>query len=262
LQHHVHHASILAVRPSVKRLVEQLEGADLLEEPACPPEARHALRELVEAPAADPFSDPGDEVAIAFNVVKLLAPLRTLEVGLGRGGVTMAILAALGHGSSWKRSTEMHRVVASVPVGPDRPECVRRVARAGLGGRLRLAEEAPCLALPRMVEAGTRLEFCFLHGLVPFDVALVEWFYCDQMLGPGAVMVLHHVLLDSTRALAEFVQNNLPYHLVRPSPNTWVAVKTGTDQRHWSDHEPFDTSSSERGQALAMRARVASGRPL
>ncbi|MBN1605593.1 MAG: hypothetical protein JW940_03130 [Polyangiaceae bacterium] len=250
------------MRPSLKRLVEQLDGADLLEEPAFCPEIARAFKELSESPTADPFWDEGEEIAIAYNVVRLVAPLGTLEVGLGRGGVTMAILAALTQNSTWRASTEMHRAVASMPIGPARPESVHRVASAGLGGRWRVVQEAPCLALPRMVAAGARLDFCFLHGLSPFDVTLVEWFYCDQMLAPGRVIVLHHVLLDSMRALAQFVQNNLPYHLVRPSANTWVAIKTGTDQRHWSDHWFFDTSSSERGQALAMQARVASGRPL
>jgi hypothetical protein len=240
----------------------QLDGADLLARPAFSPEIGRVLQELSESPTADPFLDEGDEIAIAYNVVRLLSPLGTLEVGLGRGGVTVAILAALTHNPSWKGSTEMHRVVAAVPSGPGRPDSVHRVARAGLGGRLRLVEEAPCLALPRIMASSARLDFAFLHGLSPFDVTLVEWFYCDQMLAPGKVIVFHHVLLDSMRALAQFVQKNLPYHFVRPSANTWVAIKTSTDQRHWADHSPFDTSPSERGQALAMQARVTSGRPL
>jgi predicted O-methyltransferase YrrM len=82
--------------------------------------------------------------------------------------------------------------------------------------------------LPRLVDDGTRIQFAFIDGWHTFDHALVDFFYVDQMLEPGGVVVLDDVVLPGLQRLADFIVTNRDYTVVDR-----IEAPRGTGFRHW-----------------------------
>ncbi|MBK8742586.1 MAG: class I SAM-dependent methyltransferase [Betaproteobacteria bacterium] len=99
------------------------------------------------------------------------------------------------------------------------------IERAGFSDRYTFHEAASQSVLPRLADAGTRIQFGFIDGWHTFDHTLVDFFYLDQMLDVGGVLVLDDVGYPSLQRLAHFVITNRAYSFLdsaeRPVATGW-----------------------------------------
>jgi hypothetical protein len=68
--------------------------------------------------------------------------------------------------------------------------------------------------LPELAEKGYRVQFAFIDGAHSFDLALIDFFYLDQMMENGGVIVFDDVSWQSVNAVVRFVLANRDYELV------------------------------------------------
>jgi predicted O-methyltransferase YrrM len=92
------------------------------------------------------------------------------------------------------------------------------LARAGLASLVRLIEESSQLALPRLVSEGERVQFAFIDGWHTFDHTLVDFFYVDQLLEPGGIVIFDDVGYPAIHAVVRFVMANRDYELMDALP--------------------------------------------
>lgn len=100
------------------------------------------------------------------------------------------------------------------------------IARAGLAHRHELIEQPDWLALPRLLEKGTRAEFAYIDGWHTFDYALMDFWYLDKMAPAGAVVAFNDCGWAAVEKAIKFVLTHrryteidvgLPRHYPRPS---------------------------------------------
>jgi predicted O-methyltransferase YrrM len=144
------------------------------------------------------------------RAVLAAAPRTACEVGLAFGISTLHILDAMGESGSGT-------LIGMDPAQHDatwQGTGLSNVRRAGLTDRFVFHEASSQVVLPRLAESGTRIQFAFIDGWHTFDHTLVDFFYIDQMMDPGGIVVLDDVVLPGLRRLAEFIVTNRDYTLV------------------------------------------------
>jgi len=155
------------------------------------------------------------------RAVEATQPRVACEVGLAFGVSTLHIMDAMKHSGD------------GVLLGMDpsqhsetwRGGGLANVQRAGFADRYRFHEETSQACLPRLAAAGTRIQFAFLDGWHTFDHTLVDFFYVDQMLDVGGIVVLDDVGYPGLQRLAHFIVTNRAYEFFdgasRPAPSGW-----------------------------------------
>lgn len=121
-----------------------------------------------------------------FGVVTRERPLVALEVGMAFGTSALAILTAMkesGHG----------RLISIDPAQTSgwNNSGVAAVAKAGLSGLHELIEDYDYKALPKLLDAGTAVDFAYIDGWHTFDYTLLDWWYIDRMLPVGGVVAFN-----------------------------------------------------------------------
>jgi len=86
--------------------------------------------------------------------------------------------------------------------------------RAGYRGFVEFIEKPSQIALPELVSAGRRIDFAFIDGEHTFDHVLVDFFFVDQLLNVGGIVVLDDAGWPSIRSVARFVASNRSYKVV------------------------------------------------
>lgn len=133
----------------------------------------------------------------------------SLEIGLAYGTSALAII----EGKQARASVSEHRHIALDPhqssswndIG------VSNIRRAGFEDSFRFLEEYDYLALPRLVEQGTKLDFAFIDGLHTFDSTLVDAFYIDMMLRIGGILVFHDYTMPGVNRAVRWLQTHRSY---------------------------------------------------
>lgn len=86
--------------------------------------------------------------------------------------------------------------------------------RAGYRAFVELIEKPPQIALPELVAAGRKVHFAFIDGEHTFDHALVDFFFVDQLLTVGGVVVLDDTSWPAIRRVARFIASNRNYKVI------------------------------------------------
>lgn len=143
------------------------------------------------------------------RAVESACPKLGCEVGLAYGMSTLYILDAMqSYGG---------RLIGMDPAQGDgtwRGGGLHNVNRAGFSDRYDFHAEPSQIVLPRLAAEGTRLQFAFLDGWHTFDHTLVDFFYVDQMLDVGGIVVVDDVGYPSLRRLSRFIVTNRAYEIV------------------------------------------------
>ena len=165
------------------------------------------------------------------NAVQIAKPRLACEVGLAFGMSTLYILDAM-------EAAGGERLIGMDPAQHDptwRGGGLHNVHRAGFAGRFEFHEESSHVVLPRLVVAGTRIQFAFIDGWHTFDHTLVDFFYIDQMLDAGGVVVLDDVGYPSIRRLCHFIVTNRDYEAIDaellPAQGVWQRAAKSLLQR-------------------------------
>jgi predicted O-methyltransferase YrrM len=167
----------------------------------------------------------GESVSIHSNIghesgrvirhaIEVAKPRLACEVGLAFGMSTLYILDAMAiHGRG--------RLIGMDPAQHDhtwRGGGLHNVRRAGFAESYEFREQPSQVVLPQLAAAGTRIQFAFIDGWHTFDHALVDFFFVDQMLDVGGVVVLDDVCYPSLRRLTHFIVTNRDYSVLDFDP--------------------------------------------
>ena len=170
------------------------------------------------------------------HAIAVAKPKLACEVGLAYGVSSLYILDAMQENGGG-------RLIGMDPAQHDetwRGGGLNNIQRAGYADCYEFHEDTSQRVLPRLAEVGTRIQFGFIDGWHTFDHTLVDFFYIDQMLDVGGVVVLDDVGYPGLRRLAHFIVANRDYEIldfdpvaVAPSWKTGVKRVLQTVLRPW-----------------------------
>jgi predicted O-methyltransferase YrrM len=146
-------------------------------------------------------------------------PKVSLEIGLAFGISALFICDAMKQAGPNPR----HIVIDPAQNAPAHWQGVglANLERAGFGGFVEFIEKPSQIALPQLVAAGRKIDFAFIDGEHLFDHVLVDFFFVDQLLDVGGIVVFDDTSWPSIRTVARFVASNRNYKVVG---------KVGTDE--------------------------------
>lgn len=138
-----------------------------------------------------------------------VGPRVAVEVGLAFGISSLYILEALAACSAEKL------------IGMDPSQLgthwrgggLHNIARSGHAELYEFHEDTSQQVLPKLVARGERIGFGFIDGWHTFDHVLVDFFYVDQMLDVGGIVVFDDVGYPAIRRVCEFVLANRSYEV-------------------------------------------------
>lgn len=148
------------------------------------------------------------------HAIEVCAPHIGCEVGLAFGVSSLYILDAMkdfGDGT----------LIGMDPAQHDqtwRGGGLYNLQRAGFADKYSFIEASSQAALPRLVQEGTRIQFGFVDGWHTFDHTLVDFFYLDQMMDVGGVIILDDVGYPALQRLAHFIVTNRDYSVLDSAP--------------------------------------------
>ena len=108
---------------------------------------------------------------------------------------------------------------------------LEHVRSADFGDIVEFKERASYAVLPELVAKGYRIQFAFIDGSHMFDHVLIDFFYVDQMLEIGGVIVFDDVGLQPVNAVLRFVLANRHYELVEVLQQPLQAIPGGRGKR-------------------------------
>ena len=144
------------------------------------------------------------------NAIELTRPKVACEVGLAFGVSTLYILETM-------RVNGQGMLIGMDPAQHDdtwQGGGLHNIRRAGFGDRYRFFEERSQRVLPRLEADGTRIQFGFVDGWHTFDHGLVDFFFLDQMMDPGGIIVMDDAGYPSLARLCHFIVTNRAYEIV------------------------------------------------
>ena len=145
-------------------------------------------------------------------LVKSVAEVRpgvAVEVGLAYGISTLYLLEALALAGARK-------LIGMDPAQHDefwRGGGLHNVHRSGFRNLYEFHESSSQQVLPALVARGERIGVGFIDGWHTFDHVLVDFFYIDQMLDVGGIVVFDDVGYPAIRRMCEFVVSNRAYEI-------------------------------------------------
>ena len=107
---------------------------------------------------------------------------------------------------------------------------VHAIERAGVEPLIVLHPVPAHVALPRLLETRTRVQFAFIDGMHQLDYVLLELFYLDQMLDLGGVIAIHDMWMPGLQHCVSYWLANRAYRPVT------IHGDAMTDQACESDH--------------------------
>jgi len=143
------------------------------------------------------------------KIIREVRPKICLEIGLAFGISTLYILEAL-------HEIGGQRLIGMDPAQFDshwRGGGLYNIRRAGYESLYDFHENTSQQVLPVLVGQGQRIQFAFIDGWHTFDHTLVDFFYVDQMLDKGGIIVFDDVGYPSIKRVCDFIITNRDYEV-------------------------------------------------
>lgn len=136
-----------------------------------------------------------------YETVLSLQPKTVLEVGMGFGISSLAILSAL------QKLKQTSRLISVDPYqSTEWYNCgLVSVQRANLQHYHKLIENFDFIALPTLLAQGTQLDLAYVDGWHTFDYALIDFWYIDKMLRLDGVIAFNDCGLPSIKKVISFL---------------------------------------------------------
>jgi predicted O-methyltransferase YrrM len=157
-----------------------------------------------------------------YDLVCQERPSTTLEVGMAFGLSTLSICQALAECGG-----DRHIVMDPNQESDFGRAGLRHLEEAGLRHLVEFHEESSHRILPLLEATGTELDFAFVDGVHLFDYTLLEFFYIDRMLRPGALIVFDDLQLPAIRKVVRYAVTNRGYRDESRSARTGRLRRTG-----------------------------------
>lgn len=90
---------------------------------------------------------------------------------------------------------------------------INNLRLAGYEKQVRFMEKPSHLALPQLIEENLSIDFGFIDGYHTFDHTLLDFFYIDQLLKVGGIVVFDDTNWQSIRKVCSFVLKNRDYEV-------------------------------------------------
>jgi predicted O-methyltransferase YrrM len=151
---------------------------------------------------------PQNEGEFLWRIIRENKFQRAIEIGCGFGISSLYICDALSSqpGSQHVmvdpyQSTQWHGVG------------VYNLKRAGFSS-YRLIEKSSETALPALLESGEKFDFAFIDGWHTFEHVLIDFFYLDNLLKPGGIIVFHDTYSHAVNRVLRYIVNYPNYQVV------------------------------------------------
>jgi predicted O-methyltransferase YrrM len=171
-------------------------------------ETGHTILPSGEEVEATGYIDPSCG-ALLQRAIRDVRPCVGLEVGLAFGISTLYILEALNEAGGKK-------LIGMDPAQRDdhwRGGGLHNIREAGYESLYEFHENTSQQVLPALVGEGQRIDFAFIDGWHTFDHTLIDFFYIDQMLNVGGIMVFDDVSYPAIRRVCDFIVTNRAYEV-------------------------------------------------
>lgn len=194
-------------------------------------------------------SIPDEHGAVLRDLVAATGARTILEIGLGNAISTMYLCEEIVRRGGWRPGD----VVSMDPHQDD----VDRVGlvnlkEAGLGHLVSVYPSRSQLVLPRLVDEGRCFDLAFVDGDHLFDGAFVDFYFVDQLVIPGGLVVVDDAYLPSIQWSLDFFVRNHGWALRdTPFPRGVLGFSSGgcrmavatlsvsRYEREWDHFEPF-----------------------
>ena len=143
------------------------------------------------------------------RAIRDVRPGVAVEVGLAFGISTLYILEAL-------KETDGAKLIGMDPAQHDnhwRGAGLHNIREAGYESLYEFHEGASQQVLPALAVQGQRIEFAFVDGWHTFDHTLIDFFYIDQMLTAGGIVVFDDVAYPAIKRVCDFLVTNRNYEV-------------------------------------------------
>ena len=175
-----------------------------------------------------------------YQIVQETKASKTLETGFAYGLSTMFMCQALvdnGGGS--------HTAIDPAETTEWKSIGLINVRKAGFQDMVRFYEACSHEILPKLLAEGEEFDFVFIDGFHVFDAVLLDFYYADKLIRPGAHIMLHDIWMPSVRKAVAFVLRNRRYRMETRLMGTCEAFTTWIIRgiKDWLKN-PFDVYSS------------------
>jgi predicted O-methyltransferase YrrM len=150
-----------------------------------------------------------DDARRLYDLVKILRPDASVEIGLAQGISALAIAQALednAHG--------VHHVVDPYQSAAWDDIGLTNLRRAGLDGRVRFYEQFVEEVVPTLPPVG----FAFVDGSHRFDEAMVDFVLIDKRLEVGGIIGFHDLWMNALQKLLRYILANRAYRVYEDVP--------------------------------------------
>jgi predicted O-methyltransferase YrrM len=149
-----------------------------------------------------------DEGKLIGDLIREHRITRTLEIGCAFGISSLFICQALA-----EQPNPTHTIIDPAQNTYWKRIGIDHLRRAGYSF-FELIEEASGRALPRLVEEKRLFQFALIDGYHTFDQVLVDFFYVDQLLEIGGIVVLDDLQLPAIHKVARYIAGYPTYQVV------------------------------------------------
>jgi predicted O-methyltransferase YrrM len=180
-------------------------------------------------PAHSYMHIPRDECELLYRQVAATRATQAVEVGMAFGISTLCLCDALCRNVSVEAGQRPRLVVIDPFQHGNIWQGVglAQIQSAGFGDLVQFHERTSQAVLPELAAKDFRIQFAFIDGSHMFDEVLIDFFYLDQMLEIGGVIVFDDVGLQPVNAVVRFVLANRDYELVE----VLEQLRTGVENR-------------------------------
>jgi predicted O-methyltransferase YrrM len=142
-----------------------------------------------------------------YHLVRHLEPAATLEVGTAFGLSTLFFCQAL------RDNRRGHHTAIDPFQSHFKYLGLHNVKQAGLNDLLTFIEESSQVALARLVAEKKSFDIIFIDGAHVFDAVLVDFFFADQLIPAGGILVFDDLWMPAVRKVLHFILTNRHYEV-------------------------------------------------
>jgi predicted O-methyltransferase YrrM len=168
------------------------------------------------AHSAFPASILRTEGKTIYDLVRQTEAKRTLEIGLAFGLSTLFICQA--HLDSGRPADqECHTAFDPLQTSLWKSIGLLNLERMGMRSLVRFFELSSHEVLPTLVQQQEQFDFILVDGAHLFDYVLIDFWFSNQLIKPGGLLMLHDLWMPSVRKLLTFILRNYQNYQIEPA---------------------------------------------